>query len=205
MRHIVKQNNFRYKKNSCSPVTMNNTRHTQAPEIPMQSSTGREQRKVTAAAELQEFFYPVHYQVGMALEDALRNGVLTRKQSAILWMIRSAGEHGRRMPRKEIVRLMQSWFEVTNSGLSKAIRGMARPPLNLVQITEDPHSAREKVISLTPEGEQFVEEMAARGEAFLQTIIDHLAAGVAQGGIDFFREWIAAFNRSRTEKDRANR
>lgn len=180
---------------------MNNTRHTQAPEIRMKSPAGREQRTLTAAAELQEFFYPVHYQVGMALEDALRNGVLTRKQSAILWMIRSAGEHGRSIPRKEIVRLMQSWFEVTNSGLSKAIRGMARPPLNLVRITEDPYSAREKLIWLTPEGEQFVAEMAARGEVFLQNIIDHLPVGAAQSGIDFFREWIAAFNRSRAEKE----
>ena len=65
----------------------------------------------------------------MALEDALRGGIFTRKQSAILWMIHSAGEDGRRMRRKDIVRSMQSWFEVTNSGLSKAIRGMARPPL----------------------------------------------------------------------------
>src|SRR5262245_55962134 len=104
----------------------------------------------TTAAELQEFFYPIHYQIGMALEDALRGGMLTRKQSAILWMIRSAGEDGRCMQRKEIVRLMQSWFEVTNSGISKAIRGMARPPLALVELTEDPHSAREKRISLTP-------------------------------------------------------
>ena len=38
------------------------------------------------------------------------------------------------MRRKDIVRSMQSWFEVTNSGLSKAIRSMARPPLSFVEI-----------------------------------------------------------------------
>ena len=59
------------------------------------------QQKETSAAELQEFFYPIHYQIGMALEDALRGGMLTRKQSAILWMIRSAGEDGRHMRRKD--------------------------------------------------------------------------------------------------------
>lgn len=155
------------------------------------------QSKGTVAAELQEFFYPIHYQIGMALEDALRGGVLTRKQSAILWMIRSAGEGGRRMRRKDIVRSMQSWFEVTNSGISKAIRGMARPPLGLVEITEDPHSAREKLISLTPKGEQFLVAMAARGEAFLQDIIVHLPAGVIRGGVEYFRQLIDAFNRSR--------
>ncbi|MGE0821667.1 MAG: MarR family winged helix-turn-helix transcriptional regulator [Candidatus Binatia bacterium] len=151
----------------------------------------------TPASELQEFFYPIHYQIGMALEDALRGGVLTRKQSAILWMIRSAGEDGRSMRRKDIVRLMQSWFEVTNSGLSKAIRGMAKPPLGLVEITEDSHSAREKIISLTPKGERFVVAMAARGEAFLHEIIQHLPAEVTRGGIEYLRQLTTAFNHSR--------
>src|SRR5262249_38273714 len=154
------------------------------------------QPQATIAAELQEFFYPIHYQIGMALEDALRGGVLTRKQSAILWMIRSAGEDGRCMRRKDIVRLMQSWFEVTNSAISKSIRGMARPSLELVQIREDPHSAREKLIFLTPKGEQFVTTMAMRGERFLHDIVKHLPTEVARGGIEYFRQLIDAFNRS---------
>jgi DNA-binding MarR family transcriptional regulator len=158
------------------------------------------QSKETVAAELQEFFYPIHYQIGMALEDALRGGMLTRKQSAILWMIRSAGEDGCCMRRKDIVRLMQSWFEVTNSGLSKAIRSMARPPLALVEITEDPRSAREKLITLTPKGERFVAAMAARGEVFLQDIVQHLSAEVLRGGIEYFRQLIEAFNRSRAQR-----
>lgn len=154
----------------------------------------------TTAAELQEFFYPIHYQIGMAFEDALRGGVLTRKQAAILWMIRSEGEGGRRMRRKDIVWQMQSWFEVTSSAMSKAIRGMARPPLALVQITEDPHSAREKLISLTPKGERFLAAMAIRGEEFLQHIVAHLPSGAAPGGIEFFRQWIDAFKRSRAPR-----
>lgn len=40
------------------------------------------------AAELLELFYLVHYKGGMALEDAMRGGQLTRKQVAILWLIR---------------------------------------------------------------------------------------------------------------------
>ena len=164
----------------------------------MKASARNAPPKDTIAPELQEFFYPIHYQIGMALEDALRGGVLTRKQSAILWMVRSAGEGGRCMRRKDIVRLMQSWFEVTNSGLSKAMRGMARPPLALVHISEDPHSAREKLITLTLEGEQFVAEMAERGEVFLQNIVQHLPEEVARGGIEYFRQLIAAFNQSRS-------
>jgi DNA-binding MarR family transcriptional regulator len=166
----------------------------------MKTSARIVQPKETVAAELQEFFYPIHYQIGMALEDALRGGLLTRKQSAILWMIRSAGEDGRRMRRKDIVRSMQSWFEVTNSGLSKAIRGMARPPLALVEITEDPRSAREKLITLTPEGVRFVAAMASRGEVFLHDIVQHLPAEVTRGGIEYFRQLIEAFNRSRAQR-----
>ena len=166
----------------------------------MEAVARKEQPQDKTAAELQEFFYPIHYQIGMALEDALRGGVLTRKQSAILWMIRSAGENGRRMRRKEIVRSMQSWFEVTNSGLSKAIRDMARSPLALVEITEDPRSAREKLITLTAEGERFVAAMASRGETFLQEIVQHLPAEVTDGGIEYFRQLIDAFNRSRAQR-----
>jgi DNA-binding MarR family transcriptional regulator len=166
----------------------------------MKAGARRVQPDDTSAAELQEFFYPIHYQIGMALEDALRGGVLTRKQSAILWMIRSAGENGRRMRRKEIVRSMQSWFEVTNSGLSKAIRGMARPPLTLVEITEDPCSAREKLITLTPEGVRFVAAMASRGKVFLQDIVQHLPADVTRGGIEYLRQLTDAFNRSRAQR-----
>jgi DNA-binding MarR family transcriptional regulator len=166
----------------------------------MKAVARKVQPEDTTAAELQEFFYPIHYQIGMALEDALRGGLLTRKQSAILWMIRSAGEDGRRMRRKDIVRSMQSWFEVTNSGLSKAIRGMARAPLALVEITEDPRSAREKLITLTPEGVRFVAAMAARGENFLKDIVDHLPAEVIRGGIEYLRQLTAAFNQSLAEK-----
>lgn len=163
----------------------------------MKSALRQAQPSAPLAAELQEFFYPIHYQIGMALEDALRGGMLTRKQSAILWMIRSAGEEGLSMRRKDIVRLMQSWFEVTNSAISKSLRGMARPPLALVQISEDPRSAREKLIALTPKGEQFLAAMAERGENFLQDIVQHLSAEVARGGIEYFRQLIDAFNRSR--------
>ena len=74
---------------------------------------------------------------------------------------------------------------------------MARPPLTLVQITEDPRSAREKLISLTPKGERFVGAMAERGEVFLQDIVKHLPAEVIHGGLEYFRQLIDAFNRAR--------
>jgi DNA-binding MarR family transcriptional regulator len=80
---------------------------------------------------------------------------------------------------------------------------MARPPLALVQISEDPRSAREKLITLTPKGEQFLEAMAARGEAFLQDIIVHVPPDVIRGGIEYLRQLTEAFNRSRAKRGKA--
>jgi DNA-binding MarR family transcriptional regulator len=144
------------------------------------------------AAVLLEFFYPFHYKGGMALEDALRCGQLSRKQAAILWLIRSEGEQGKRMRRKDIERSIQTWFEVSSSAITKALRSMARPPLSLVQIIEDPQSAREKQVLLTPKGEHFLGTMVAEGQKFLQRILDDLTPEEVSSGIHFLGRSIAA-------------
>ncbi len=136
-------------------------------------------------AEFLEFFYPIHYKLGMALEDALRGRQLTRKQVAILWLIRSEGESGRGMPRKEIERLITTWFEVSSSAITKALRAMARPPLSLVRVIENPHSGREKQVFLTPKGERFLATMVEQGTIFLEKIVEQLTAGEVQSGIQF--------------------
>jgi DNA-binding MarR family transcriptional regulator len=144
------------------------------------------------AAVLLEFFYPFHYKGGMALEDALRCGQLSRKQVAILWLIRSEGEQGKRMRRKEIERSIQTWFEVSSSAITKALRSMARPPLSLVQILEDPQSAREKQVLLTPKGERFLAMMVAAGLKFEQQIVDQLTPEEVNSGIHFLQRAMAA-------------
>ncbi|MEW6297290.1 MAG: winged helix DNA-binding protein [Thermodesulfobacteriota bacterium] len=144
------------------------------------------------AAVLLEFFYPFHYKGGMALEDALRCGQLSRKQAAILWLIRAEGEQGTRMRRKEIERSVRTWFEVSSSAITKALRGMARPPLSLVQIVEDPQSAREKQVRLTPKGERFLATMVAAGQRFEQQIVDQLTPEELSAGIHFLRRAMAA-------------
>jgi len=103
----------------------------------------------------------------MALEDAMRDGQLTRKQVAILWLIRSEGERGCRMARKEIARLLTTWFEISSSAITKALRSMARPPLSLLQVREDPQSGREKQVLLTAKGERFLLTMIAQGQGTL--------------------------------------
>ena len=144
------------------------------------------------AGVLLEFFYPFHYKGGMALEDAMRCGQLSRKQVAILWLIRSEGEQGKRMRRKNIERSIQTWFEVSSSAITKALRSMARPPLSLVQIIEDPQSAREKQVLLTPKGERFLSAMVAEGLKFEQQIVDQLTPEEVRYGLHFLQRAIAA-------------
>lgn len=140
--------------------------------------------------EFLEFFYPVHYRVGMALEDTLRLGKLTRKQVTILWLIRSEGEGGRQLARKRIEQLLSSWFEISSSAITKALRAMARPPLNLIQLTEDPHSGREKQVSLTRKGERFIATMVQAGRDFIEDLARSSSPEELRQGINFLRRVI---------------
>jgi DNA-binding MarR family transcriptional regulator len=142
-------------------------------------------------AELLEFFYPIHYKIGRALEDALRGDLLTRKQLAILWLMRSEGGKAGRMRRKDIQRLIATWFEISSSSITKALRAMASPPLSLVRLVEDPQSGREKLVILTPKGERFLVTMVERGREFLRPMVAQLPAEEIRAGIHFFRRGIA--------------
>ena len=120
------------------------------------------------AAEGTDLFLPVHYKIGMALEDALRCGQLSRKQVAILWLMRSERDANGHMRRKDIERLLASWFETSSSTITRALRDMANAPLKLVRLVEDPDSGREKQVILTPKGERFLQTMEEEGKKFLQ-------------------------------------
>jgi DNA-binding MarR family transcriptional regulator len=165
----------------------------------MAASAQQTQTDSDPATELLELFYPVHYKGGLALEDVMRRGQLTRKQVAILWLIRSEGQESRRMRRKDIEQVIQTWFEVSSSAITKALRGMARPPLSLVQLVEDPQSGREKQILLTPKGERFLAAMMAEGREFLQRIVEQLSEEEVKSGIQFLRRSTTAFERARAE------
>jgi DNA-binding MarR family transcriptional regulator len=150
---------------------------------------------VRHAAGLLELFYPVHYRTNMALEEAMR-GNLTRKQAAILWLIRSAGtDGGCSMRRKEIVLRLQDWFEISSPAITQALRRMARPPLGLVRLVEDAESAREKRVVLTAKGEEFIHTMVERGHAYLQRLMQQLPEEQVSRGIDFLRAAIAGVER----------
>ena len=158
-------------------------------------------RNAELAGEILELFYPVHYQVGMALEDALRQRRLTRKQAAILWMIRSIGGERRGLSRKQIRQALADWFEVSNSQVTKALRSMARPPLNLIQIVEDPKSGREKQVLLTAAGERFLLAMVERGREFFRPVGERLAPELIREGLVFLRQAAAALEDTKTPRE----
>lgn len=148
------------------------------------------------AQDFLELFFPIHYTLGMALEDALRIDVLSRKQVAILWLIRSESEGTRSMRRKDIQRLLTEWFEISSPSVSKALRSMSRPPLDLVRILEDPRSGREKQVALTAKGNQFLSAMTECGRAFFSPIVNELSAREADQGLRFLQNVTATLERS---------
>jgi hypothetical protein len=151
----------------------------------------------SAATELMEFFYSVHYEIGTALEDVVRADALSRQQAAILWLIRSQGDGGAQMRRKDIEANVRRWFEVTSAALSKSLRAMMHPPLELIEITEDPRSGREKLVALTPRGKAFLEVAATKAGMVLAELIEDAPLDVIDHAITYFRYLTGAFQSSR--------
>jgi DNA-binding MarR family transcriptional regulator len=139
-----------------------------------------------AATELMEFFYPVHYEIGTALEDAVRADVLSRQQAASLWLIRSQGEDGRSISRKEIEVNVRRWFEVTSAAVTRSLRAMMRPPLELIEIIEDPKSGRQKLVVLTPKGRAFLDAVAERATQVLAEAIEDVPSDLIESAIVYF-------------------
>ena len=116
--------------------------------------------RAQAARLLLELLYRVHYIVGMKVQDTLRtNDGLDRHQTAVLWIIRSEGTDGRSISRKYVEKQLTSWYDISSSAISKAIRGLASKDIGFLNITESPNSGREKLIELTPAGVFFMQKM----------------------------------------------
>ena len=145
----------------------------------------RKKTDKAAALSFLDLFYPTHYLVGIQIEDAMRSGVLTRQQACILWLIRTEGDDGMRMRRKDVERALTAWYEVTSSAVSKSIRALTKPPLDLVVMKEDPENGREKLVSLTPRGQTFVENMIRNGAAYIDMLVERLTEDEIKQGIHF--------------------
>ncbi len=129
-----------------------------------------------AASTLLNLFFRIHFVVGMKVNDTLRTfDTLNRHQVAVLWTIRSEGVNGRSMRRKYIENVMTGWYDISSSAISNAIRGIAKPPLGLITIEEHPKSAREKLVTLTARGDEFVHAMVQNGSSMCAWFLDNMS------------------------------
>ena len=146
-------------------------------------------------AEATALFLPIHYKIGMALEDVLRCGQLSRKQVAILWLMRTERDAAGHMRRKDIERLLASWFETSSPTITRALRDMADAPLKLVRLVEDPDSGREKQVILTPKGERFLHTMEEEGKKFLQPFLAQMPPAESRELFRLLRKGISLFEK----------
>lgn len=111
---------------------------------------------VEAVASYPGLFFSLHYDFGMALEKAMRQGAVSMQQASALWIIRSeAGDDGWAR-RREVELALQTWFECSNSKVSRLLNELSSPPFWFIRQASHPGSNREKVVSLTQEGVVFL-------------------------------------------------
>ena len=139
--------------------------------------------------ELLEFFYPIHYQVHMVLEDVMR-GSLTRREAALLWLLYEEGGLNGSLPRKIVVNKLNRWFDATSSNVTKIIAHLESRNLRLVRVVNEDGSARDKRVGLTPKGRSLVRGMLKKGAA--HPLLMRMSEKEIRAGIAFFRMAYAA-------------
>lgn len=150
------------------------------------------------AAELLEILYFVHDK-GISAIGATMRGQLSRTQASILWLIRSEGEEGCSMLRKDVAKRLHNWFDLGSPAITTALQGLAESPLRLVRLIGNADSGREKKVILTAKGERFVASMAERGQRLVRELISDLEKSLSEAdiaaGLEFLRASVAFFQR----------
>ena len=155
-----------------------------------------------AARQFLELFYPIHYAIGMQVEDALRcGGELDRHQTVIMWLLRTEGlkTGSASLRRKDIERCLTSWYDITSSTVSKALRSLAKPPHNFITISEDPNSGREKLVTVTPAGKRYYKRMVDNATSFIKLATDRMSTEENSMGIHMFQRITDIFQDLRDE------
>lgn len=155
-----------------------------------------------AARQFLELFYPIHYAIGMQVEDALRGGgELDRHQTVVMWLLRSEAlsNGSSSMRRKDIERRLIAWYDITSSTVSKALRALAKPPHNFIVISEDPNSGREKLVTVTPAGRRYYKRMVDNASAFIKLATDRMSVEENSMGIHMFKTISDTFQQLRDE------
>lgn len=144
----------------------------------------------SASPDFLKLFYPFHYLVGEAMEKSLQGDRLSHHEAVILWMIHSEGTDSISLPRKEIERLICSWYELGSPAVSKVLKRMATRERPLLTIRDSSDSGREKQVSLTSEGEREVTLMMDRATQTIDKIIEGWSEKETRSGLQFLAKVI---------------
>ncbi|QQD19547.1 winged helix DNA-binding protein [Spongiibacter nanhainus] len=158
-----------------------------------------------APAMFLDYFYPIHFSIGMKIEAGLMEcGRLDRHQTVIMWILRSELQRTEKtaIHRKDVVRLMTNWYDITSSSVSKALRALSREPLGYITLSEDPNSGREKLIEMTDAGRQHCDEMIASACKVIRRITDHFSKEENQMGIYMFMRMDDEFSAYRDDDNK---
>jgi len=93
---------------------------------------------------------------------------------------------------------MTNWYDITSSSVSKALRALAKEPLNYITILEDPNSGREKLIEMTPAGKQHCDEMIASACEVIKRINANFSEEENKMGIYMFMRMDEEFSKIRS-------
>ena len=132
------------------------------------------------------FFYPIHYGIAMEVEARMCQGKISRQQAAVIWMIQSSVGSSGWMRRRVIEQQLRGYFETSNSQVSQLLKSLSNPPLSLIRQIENPTSAREKLVALTPQGNAFFQSMLDKGVEYLTRRLSHISEDMARSGISFY-------------------
>lgn len=138
------------------------------------------------------FFFPVHYQVGVEVETLMSQGLLSRQEAAIIWLLESEADEEGWVRRRVIEHALNNWFDSSNSRVSQMLRRLAGPGKGLIVQIENPASGREKLVSLSSDGKLFFKSMRKLGIDYFLAYVSHLSRDEMKRGARFFRQTFRA-------------
>lgn len=138
------------------------------------------------------FFFPVHYQVGVEVETLMSQGLLSRQEAAIIWLLASEADDEGWVRRRVIERALNDWFDSSNSRVSQMLRRLASPAKGLIVQIENPASGREKLVGLSRNGKVFYKSMRKLGIDYFLAYVSHLSRNELKRGARFFKQTFRA-------------
>lgn len=138
------------------------------------------------------FFFPIHYQVGVEVETLMSQGLLSRQEAAIIWLLESEADDEGWVRRCVIERALSNWFDSSNSRVSQMLRRLAGPVKGLIVQIENPASGREKIVRLSSDGKVFFESMRRVGIEYFLAYVSHLSRDELKRGARFFKQTFRA-------------